>query len=39
MGQRESGKDNQVMEDTYGYLMDTYTKRGVQLFKVVLELN
>lgn len=39
MSQGHSGKDNHVIEDTYGYLMDTRTKQGVQLFKVVQSLT
>lgn len=39
MSHGDSRKDNHVTEDTYGYLMDIYTKQGVQLFKVVWSLT
>lgn len=39
MSQGESRTDNHMIADTYGYLMDIYTKQGVQLFKVVWSLT
>lgn len=37
--QGQSGKDNHVIKDIYGYLLDINTKQGVQLFKVVWSLT
>lgn len=39
MNQGDNGMDNHVIADTYGYLIDTYTKQGVPLFKVVWSLT